>query len=117
MRVAKWDRHTKEFKAGAVARMKDCANVQTLAAELKVSRQMLYRWRYELEGKPPQQRPKGTRPDTPVVSGLKQEIGALKMALADKTLEVDFFKGALRRFEDRRRRRSGGSESTTTSQK
>jgi transposase-like protein len=115
--VAKWDRHTKEFKAAAVARMKDCANVRKLAAELKVSRQMLYLWRYELEAKPAKQRPKGTRTDTPAVSGLKQEIVDLKTALADKTLEVDFFKGALQRFEDRRRDRSGRPESTTTSEK
>jgi transposase-like protein len=115
MRVAKWDRHTKEFKAAAVARMKDCANIQTLASELKVSRQLLYLWRYELEAKPAK-RPDAARPETKVVGGLKQEIGDLKVALADKTLEADFFKGALQRFEDRRRRKSGERKSTTTSQ-
>ena len=115
--MAKWDRHTKEFKAAAVARMKGCANIHTLAAELKVPRQTLYVWRYELEGKPAKQRPKGAQTDTPVVSGLKREISDLKTALADKTLEIDFFKGALQRFEDRRHSRSGGPESTTTSRK
>jgi transposase-like protein len=95
MRVAKWDRHTKEFKAAAVAQMKDCANIRKLAAELKVSRQLLYLWRYELEAKPAKQRPKETRTDTPAVNGLKQEIVDLKTALADKTLELDFFKGVV----------------------
>jgi transposase-like protein len=117
MRVAKWDRHTKEFKAAAVARMREAGNIRALAAELKVSRQMLYLWRYELEGKPARPPKKRAGTDTPAITGLKQEIVDLKTALADKTLEVDFFKGALQRFEDRPRRRSGGTESTTTSQK
>jgi hypothetical protein len=34
--------------------------------------------------------------------------------LAEKTLEVDFFKGALRKIEARRQRNSGSGEMTST---
>jgi len=43
----------------------------------------------------------------------------LKVALSDRALEADFFKGALQKVEDRRRRSgsSGDPASTATSQK
>jgi hypothetical protein len=48
---------------------------------------------------------------------LRKEIRELKRVLADKTLEVDFFKGALQKVEARRRSSgsSGGRASTTES--
>jgi transposase-like protein len=116
--VARWDRHTKEFKARAVERMKGCANIKALATELQVSRQMLYQWKYEAEGKPAKKRPKPPpAPNSPAYGELKKENVDLKIALADKTLQADFFRGALQRVEDGRRKRenSGGSGSTTTS--
>jgi predicted nucleic acid-binding Zn-ribbon protein len=36
-------------------------------------------------------------------AALREEIQRLKSALADRTLEIDFFKGALQRIETRRR--------------
>jgi hypothetical protein len=38
---------------------------------------------------------------------LRQQIARLKRLLADKTLEVDFFKGAFETIEARRRNSSG----------
>ena len=119
-RVAKWDHHTKEFKAGAVERMKGCGNVKALTAELEVSRTILYQWKYKLEGEPAKKRPTRTpSPDSPAYVELKQENVNLKIALADKTLEASFFRGALQRVGDRRRRsrNNGDPASTTTSQK
>ena len=57
--------------------------------------------------------------DTPAIASLKKEVIQLKVALADKTLEADFFKGALQRVEDRRRSSgsSGDPASTNTSRK
>jgi hypothetical protein len=57
--------------------------------------------------------------DSPTIAALKKEVVELKVALADKALEVDFFRGALQRVEDRRRRSesNGDTASTTTSQK
>jgi len=38
----------------------------------------------------------------------------LKQLLAEKTLEVDFFRGALQKIEARRQRNSGSGEMTST---
>jgi hypothetical protein len=50
-------------------------------------------------------------------SRLRKRIGQLKQVLANKTMEVDFFRGALQRVKARRRADSAGGElaSTTTS--
>jgi hypothetical protein len=52
-------------------------------------------------------------------AALREEISKLKVALADKTLEVDFFRGALRNIEALRqkRARNGGEAFTTKSGK
>ncbi len=43
--MANWHRYTKEFKATAVERLKDCTNILALAQELNVPRRLLYEWR------------------------------------------------------------------------
>ena len=50
---------------------------------------------------------------------LRKEIRDLKRVVADKTLEVDFFKGALQKVEARRQKDSSSGEtaSTTRSEK
>ena len=52
-------------------------------------------------------------------STLRKENSQLKRALADKTLELDFFKGALQKVEARRRSSeiAGEKASTTKSKK
>ena len=76
-------------------------------------------WRDKQEGRPPASKRPGPVVDTPAIAALKKEVVQLKVALADKALEADFFKGALQRVEDRRRSSgsSGDPASTTTSQK
>jgi Transposase len=116
--VAKWDRHTKEYKVRAVERMKGCRNIRALARELQVSRQLLYEWKYEVEGERPKKQPdSAASAESARCAELKKQVADLKIALADKTLEASFFKGALQRVEDRRRSSgsSGGPGSTTTS--
>jgi hypothetical protein len=54
-----------------------------------------------------------SRPSTHA-SAHRKEIHRLKQLLAEKTLEVDFFKGALRKIEARRQRNSGSGEMTST---
>jgi transposase-like protein len=101
----------------AIERMRNCENIGALAQELGVHRRMLYKWRDQLEsidsgdGQPP--------PANRRESVLGQENSRLKRALADKTLEVDFFKSALQKIEARRRRskKSGEKASTTRSGK
>jgi transposase-like protein len=116
--MRKWQRYTREFRAEALRRLKGCENIGALARELKVWRGILYQWRDKQEGRGRKKRP-GPVVDTPAIAALKKEVDQLKIALADKTLEAGFFKGALQGIEDRRRMTvgSGDSVSTDTSRK
>jgi transposase-like protein len=77
----------------AVERMKRCENIVALSEELGVSRRLLYRWRDQLDPIEGRQEP----PESPRESTLRKENHQLKRVLAGKTLEVDFFKGALQK--------------------
>ena len=108
-------RYPEEFKRMCVARMKQCNNVGALAKELDIHRRMLYRWRDQLE---PAEKSEGSPPHSGEAK-LRHEVNQLKRALADKTLEVDFFKGALQKIEARRQQQdvTGAKASTTKSGK
>lgn len=111
-------RYSLEFRRIAVERMKGCHNIVALAAELGVERKSLYLWREQLDPESVIRR----RPGQPAKSGevaLEQEVVRLKRVLADKTLELDFFKGALQKVTARRRqsKKSGDKTSTPTSGK
>lgn len=105
MKKRQW---TLEEKRQAVERMKSCGH-DKLAKEWKVERRQLYRWRAQLKG---------------VDSGLSQEWGSkkdlrrenrqMKELVATQALEIQFFKGALRKIEARRRQNSvsGGTAFT-----
>ncbi len=112
--MRQWHRYTAEFKKKAVERLKGCTNVEALARELKVSRGILYLWRDKAEGRDRPKRP-GPVVDTPAIAALKKEVADLKLAVAEKAVEADFFRGALQRVEAGRRSRSdsGVPESTT----
>ena len=101
------------FRQYAVARLKQCDNIVALSKELGVHRRLLYTWRDQLEPAESAEGPAGTSRETT----LRKEVSRLKRALAEKTLEVDFFKGALQKVQARRQRsgNSGGTASTTTS--
>ena len=114
-----WQRYTQEFKDQAVDRLKGCTNVEALARELNVSRGILYLWKDKRDGRPPAAKRPGPVVDSPAIAALKKEVVQLKVALADRAIEADFFKGALQRVEDRHRNSgsTGGTVSTTTSEK
>jgi transposase-like protein len=117
-KMAKWRRHTVEFKRQAVERMKTSENIGALARELKIQRKLLYTWKYQFEGRPePRHANLGITAEDRKEKQLRDEITKLKSALADKTLENDFFKSALLRIREGRQRSSetGASASTTTS--
>jgi Transposase len=102
---------TWEQKRAAVERMKSCGH-DKLAAELKVQRRQLYAWRAQLKRW-------AAGPGAAGASWKDQsgdrEKQSLQAALAGKVLEVEFFKGALRRIEARRRSSSGCGETAFTS--
>ena len=111
-------RYSLKFRRIAVERMKGCNNIVALAEELGVERKSLYLWRAQLDPESVVSR----KPGPPAQSRekeLEQEVRRLKQVLADKTLETDFFKGALQKVEERRRRSKNtrAKTSTTTSGK
>lgn len=107
-------RYPIEFRRMAVARMKQSNNIVALAKELGLERKLLYVWREQLD---PESR-SAKRPVATREEQLERRVSQLERALANKTLELDFFKGALQKVEARRRQRrnSGGKTSTTTSE-
>ena len=109
-------RHSPEFKAAAVEKMRSCENVVALSRELKVHWRLLYRWKEAAEAAAAAQEQNAAEQRESV---LRAEITQLKVALADKTLEVDFFRGALRNIEALRQKRvrNGGEAFTTKSGK
>ena len=108
-------RHSDEFKRMSVERMKQCDDIGALAKELDIHRRMLYRWRDQLD---PVKQNEGSAPNAGEAR-LRHEVNQLKRALAEKTLEVDFFKGALQKIEARRQQQdvTGAKASTTKSGK
>jgi transposase-like protein len=114
---AKWRRHTVEFKRQVVERMKTCQNIHELARELKIQRKLLYTWRYQFEGRPePRHANLGITAEDRKEKQLRDEITKLKSALADKTLENDFFRSALLKVREGRQRNTGtGTAASTTS--
>lgn len=107
-----------KFRRVVVERMKGCNNITALARELGVERKSLYLWREQLDPESVIKRKTGP-PGKSREAELEQEVSRLKRVLADKTLELDFFKGALQKVEERRRQSKnfGGKTSTTTSGK
>ena len=104
----------KAFRQYAVERLKSCENIVTLAKELGVHRRLLYTWRDQLE---PADSGESPPPGNSRERTLRKQISRLQRALAQKTLEADFFKGALHTVKARRQRSgdSGGMASTPTS--
>jgi transposase-like protein len=83
-------RHPLAFRRMAVERMKGCENITALSEELGVARRQLYLWRQQFD---PVEGGQGPAPESPRESTLRKENHQLKRVLAEKTLEVDFFKG------------------------
>jgi transposase-like protein len=123
-----------EFRAAAIQRVKDGETIAAVARDLDVQKRQVYAWIYKAEraadgsdapdnssalGRRWQNRQAaqyGGRP-SPGPSGTEavlQENRQLKQALADKSLEVDFFKGALQKIAARRQGNGKPGETTST---
>lgn len=94
-----------EIRKMALERMKSCNNITALAKELGLSRSALYKWKRQTESGE-----EGGRP----VRHLWKKVHELERLLAEKTLEVDFFKGALQKIEARRQRSTDSGETAST---
>jgi len=106
-------RYPRSFREMAVKQMKESKNITALARELRVPRSLLYKWHGQLE---PVDDGNGLQTNL-VERDLRKEVAELKRLLGEKTLELDFFRGALQKVEARRRsgEGSGGKASTTKS--
>jgi transposase len=110
-RVKRYRAYTEAFRKAAVERMKNCPNVGALADELGVHRRLLYNWRDQALADPDP----GCG-ETSAERKLSRQNAQLKRLLAEKTLEVDFFRGALQKVEARRRRSSAPGETASTTE-
>jgi transposase-like protein len=99
-----------DVRQSALERMKISNNITALSKELGLSRSALYKWKRQEEA--------GEAGGVPV-RNLQKKVRELERVLAEKTMEVDFFKGALQKIEARRKRggNSGGTASTIKSEK
>ncbi len=110
----KWkERYSQKFRRRAVARMNACDNIVRLSRELGLSCTLLYKWRCRLE--PPDAQVEGTvSTQNSRESRLRREVNKLKRLLADKTVEVDFFRSALQKVEARRQQSDIFGEKAST---
>jgi len=108
MERRKGQRYSSELRRQAVERMNACGNIVGLARELGVSRRVLYQWRDRMEQT-------DFSPGRSRELILRKQILKLKRLLANKTLEVDFFRHALQRVGARRRQNfHPGDKASTT---
>lgn len=107
MERKKGQRYSNEFRRHAIEQMKSCDNVLRLSRELGIPRRCLYNWRDRLEEIDP--------PHTPSRELiLRRQISKLKRLLANKAMEVDFFKHALQRVGARRRQKQISGDKAST---
>jgi hypothetical protein len=116
--MTKWKPYSIDFKRRAVERMRKCDNVTELARELGLPRNLLYIWKHQLEGRPdPHRADLSQSTQTRTEQKLREENRLLKEALGEKSMEADFFAGALRRIKEQRQNNtvSGATASTPKS--
>jgi transposase-like protein len=107
-RERKRAKYTEEFRREAVERMKETDNVKALARELGVDRHSLYDWRKRGADLKDRRANNGRR------NNQEEENKELKRLLAEKTLEVDFFRGALQKVAARRQSGNDNGETAST---
>jgi transposase-like protein len=115
----KWERCSPALKQRALARMKRGENVRALSQELGRSRSLLYWWKQQAEGRVrPKEPGLAEDPQKRRIQELQKKVTELEGVIGQKTLELDFFAGALRRIEASRQKRSssGGRASIPRSE-
>jgi len=105
-------KYSPEFRAQALERLKGCDNVSRLARELKIPRKWLYLWRERAQGTAEVASAEDRESER-----LRKRVAELEQLVGRQAAEIDFFKGALRRIEERRQKSddNGGAASTSKS--
>ena len=99
-----------EFKRAALARLAAGETVAGLAAEFGVHRQLVYKWRdAERESRLGRRRGRPTKlealareagvAEADELAAARRKIAELERKVGQQTVELDFFRGALRRIE------------------
>ena len=107
----KYAKYTEEFRRQAVDRIKESTNLSALARELGISKRLLYDWR----DRAADLRDKRTVPNRHALQP-ETEIKELKRLLAEKLLEIDFFRGALQKVAARRQASGANGETASTTE-
>lgn len=102
-------RYGEKFKREVVERMRGRRNVMALGRELGLDIKMMYSWKWKEDERPTRKARKLT---TKAAKGkdletLRRENEHLKRVLAEKALELDFFRSALQQVEARRQEFAG----------
>jgi transposase len=108
-RERKYAKYTEEFRRQAVERMNESKNIKALARELGIDKRLLYDWRERAADLSDQRVPANRK-----TRQLENENKELKRLLAEKTLETDFFRGALQKVAARRQQSSAHGETAST---
>ena len=102
---------SREFKLEALGRFELAGNVEALAAELGIRRELLYVWRRKFaaggtEALNNSGRPRPSARSAQALS-VDQRTAELERQLGRQALEIDFLEGALRRIEASRQPNDG----------
>jgi transposase len=108
-RERRYAKYTEEFRRRAVEQMKESDNVRALARELGIDKRLLYDWRERAADLRDQRSPAHRQ-----ARKQEAETNELKRLLAEKTLEVDFFRGALQKVAARRQASNANGEKVST---
>jgi transposase-like protein len=104
-------RFTREFKLEALRRFSVAGDVRELARELGIRRELLYKWREKFAQGGAEALTTSGRPrpaaEAPEAMASEKKIAELERKLGQQALELDFFRGALRRIEASRRPSEG----------
>lgn len=109
----RWRKYSPEFRRDVLEKMKTCPNISALSRELGVRRKWLYAWKKSALAGQPEQVP--AEAPAPAATALRKRVAELEALTARQSLELDFFKGALQRIEERRRKREQTSAPGSTS--
>jgi transposase-like protein len=99
--------HTPELKLSVVQRMMAGEAVAALSREVKVKREMLYRWRdaYRRQGAEGLRRPPGRPQKSPEVAvpAAEERLRVLERKVGQQALVIDFLQRAFKRVKELRR--------------
>lgn len=111
----RWRKYSPEFRREVLEKMKTCPNISELARELGVRRKWLYAWKKRAMAGSQAESPAEAQVAPAAAAALRKRIAELEALTARQSLELDFFKGALQRIEERRRKREQTSAPGSTS--